>query len=308
MPEQGRDVRVRASRVQGLNDPYTFLLAVIARQPEGWFFLAAKSARTGRWKEVAIRNRCRRVKIVEFLDDHPPERFDLYFSVSAFGQPRRLAECALPSRMAHVDIDDADPSGYDPAANILWETSPGRSQGLWLSHALQPARIAEAMSRHLVRTYGGDPNGWSCTKVLRIPGTFNHKPGYDRPPVRLLRADFETARLWPEVTAQALGPPDDFSFDPAKHDWRKVVQKFKPKIRPRYWALMLDRTVKSPDRSRCIWMIVAALRAAGASPDEIASVVWVSPYFQSRVAQQADASKSLDREINRILNKLETKQ
>jgi len=45
-------------------------------------------------------------------------------------------------------------------------------------------------------------------------------------------------------------------------------------------ALARHTRVLSHDRSVCIYIMIRALHDSGASPDEIAAVVWRSPYFR----------------------------
>jgi hypothetical protein len=51
-------------------------------------------------------------------------------------------------------------------------------------------------------------------------------------------------------------------------------------------------------------MIVAALHHAGATPDEVAAVVWRSPYFIEKYAHLEDRLGKLNEEISRILAKI----
>ena len=85
-----------------------------------------------RWRDYAIKGSDRQGKVAAILAENNPDQFDIYFCPNAFGAPHRRTDFALPSRFAHCDIDDADPKGYDPSPNILWETSPGRFQGIWI--------------------------------------------------------------------------------------------------------------------------------------------------------------------------------
>ena len=64
-------------------------------------------------------------------------------------------------------------------------------------------------------------------------------------------------------------------------------------------ALMTaDRMISGPNkRSQMIFMVVAELYDAGATRDEIAAVVWRSPYFVSKHDQSIDR---LDSELIRI--------
>ena len=56
--------------------------------------------------------------------------------------------------------------------------------------------------------------------------------------------------------------------------------------------MMTVECMESPNRSRMIFMIVAELRDAGADWDEIASVIWRSPYFIDKHGESIDRLES----------------
>ena len=80
----------------------------------------------------------------------------------------------------------------------------------------------------------------------------------------------------------------------------KVLASYKAVLPFDRYCLMKHKHCLSDDRSRCIFMIVQALHAAGASTD-IAAVVWHSPYFISKHRRRLD---HLNAEVARIVSKL----
>ena len=90
------------------------------------------------------------------------------------------------------------------------------------------------------------------------------------------------------------------TFNP-KYDPALVAKRYRRGVGGDRYRLMTDAFVISSDRSRCIFMIAAALLDAGASADEIASVIWHSPYFVSKYGQ---SRTKLNEELSRILGKL----
>jgi RepB DNA-primase from phage plasmid len=235
------------------------------------------------WRDHPI-NGNRRREIETVFAEHPTDRYDLYFCPSAFEQAQRRTEYALPSRYAWCDIDDADPKGYDPAANILWETSPGRHQGLWLWRSSVKPGIAEAYSRGLWQKCGGDKGGWSITKMLRVPGTINHKPLYDRPTVRLRTFDDRPQRV-PRWLAK-IDPPSVPSAPAAiiidGLDPQVIMRRYRRAVGLEVGSLMMANRIMRGDRSGAVFRIVAGLIDAGASDAEIAAVLLVNPYFTSK--------------------------
>lgn len=170
------------------------------RHPRGYGFLAAR--REGRWVEAGFP--IDGGSIQDFFARYWYRRYDLYFCPNAFNRKRRLGMFALPTCYSHVDIDGGDPAAFQPAPTLLVETSPGRFQGIWeFVNAVEPAQ-AEAVSRALTQTYGGDAGGWSVTKMLRIPGSLNHKSQYDLPIVEIIRDTGTPIAIWPESTKAPL--------------------------------------------------------------------------------------------------------
>jgi hypothetical protein len=285
-------------RNEPLNDPIRFLGHVARLRANGWMSLAARCPHTGRWIEEFFRNGQDWQEVKDFLRGHAGK--DQYFSVNVFSKPQRLRMFALQSRIAHADIDDADPCGYNPEPSLTWETSPGKFQGLWIFEEARSITDVEAISRHLVYQYGGD-KGWSITKMLRLPGTLNRKPDYRSPRVTMIKSTYSPTPSWPQVEQHEPQSSRSLYIDPHRHDPDVVIARYSNSIRWRYLCLMRHKRLISRDRSRCIYMIVAALHGAGAGPDEIAAVLWRSVYFLDKYGEDQVALKE---EISRILGKM----
>jgi hypothetical protein len=166
------------------------------RHPRGHVFLATR--RDGQWVERSFPIDGDGVE--DFFSRYSHRLHDLYYCPNAFSRKRRLGMFALPTPYAHCDIDAADPDAFKPPPTILISTSPGRHQGIWEFATTVEPKVAEAVSRALTRRYGGDPGGWSATKMLRIPGSMNHKDEYDLPVVSVVRDLRTPIAIWPEST------------------------------------------------------------------------------------------------------------
>jgi RepB DNA-primase from phage plasmid len=281
-----------------------FLSRIWAAHPHGFVFLAALTL-DGQWIEKGFHVAFGWRGIKQFIRDHDPSSHDLYYCPNPFRLRKRRADYALSTRLAWCDIDGSDPNAFRPQPSVLVETSPRRYQGLWrFSTAVEPDR-AEAVSRHLTNTYHGDRGGWSITKMLRLPGTLNHKRAYDVPRVKVLRSDERVISVWPKVKMAERREAPTGEIDPTKFDADAVIQKYKAALAPNRRRLMQHTSVQNRDRSRIVFMIVAALHDAGATPNEIAAVVWRSPYF---ISKHGDNLFRLNQEVNRILSKIGTPQ
>lgn len=226
----------------------------------------------------------RRNKVEAVLREYPAGRYDIYFCPNAFSEPQRRTEHASLSRYGWCDIDDADPTGYDPAPSILWETPPGRHQGLWLwSSVLEPG-TAEAYWRGLWQRCGGDKGGWSITKMLRVPGTINHKPQYNRPVVCLRAYDVRPKRIprWLARIEAPSVPPLSAGINIDGLDPSAIMRRYRRALGLEVGTLMMATRVMRGDRSGAVFRIIASMIDAGASDPEIAAVLVVNPYFTSK--------------------------
>lgn len=108
---------------------------------------------------------------------------DMYFCPLPFTGPKRAKEDVARSRLLWSDIDEGDYTKCEPS--ILWESSPGRFQGLWILPEAVTPEVAAQGSKQVAYFLGGDRGGWDLTQVLRIPGTPNLKYE-ERPLVKLI--------------------------------------------------------------------------------------------------------------------------
>jgi hypothetical protein len=256
------------------------------------------------WRDHSISGD-RAAQIVKLLKKYPPEQFDVYFCPNAFAEPRRLRVHALPSRYAWCDIDGADPHGYDPRPNILWRTSPGHFQGIWIWDRTYPSEIAEQYSHNIVDKDGGDANGWSITKALRLPGTVNHKPQYQKPQVTL-RA-FDLRPQWVPATIQNIRPRAVITSSGAINivglDAKKIMRRYRPRMTLRAGTLMTaTRVLPGLQRHKVVFAIIACMIEVGASDSEIAAMLLENPYFIDK--WEADLAEA-ERQILKIRADLE---
>jgi hypothetical protein len=270
-------------------------------------FLGFKDAVTGKWFEEVVPESAisSYPEMKELLSRYPRWSYDQYFCPNSFSKPRRKSEFALPTRFGWCDMDESDPEDYDPWPSLVWETSPDRYQGLWSWDQTHTPDEAEAYSKALAYRHGGDRNGWSCTKMLRLIGSVNHKPQYDEPIVRTVYCDWSRIEARPVPLPSRRRSPStlpDVDVDPTRFDRLDVIKRYRDKLHPKAVALMRNRKVYEPNRSARIFFMIRALHEAGASFDEIACVIWTSPYFVEKHGQRLD---KLNEEISRVTSRAE---
>lgn len=122
---------------------------------------------------------------------------DVYVAVllRRAGTTGRKKDSAMPGSVAWADIDGdwtgrrqdtLDGLGV-PSWSVVSGARGGRHLYVPLGEQLQPDDL-EPVNRRLSLAFDGD-DGWERTKVLRLPGTTNHKPrplGQPSVPVRWL--------------------------------------------------------------------------------------------------------------------------
>lgn len=288
-------------RAEAINE---FLTSIWNYHSKEYTMLYTRLAGTDQMRPHPIRGD-RAQKIGDVLDRYPSETHDIYFCPNAFDRPYNKKARALPTRYAWADIDDADPAGFKPRPNVLWETSTGRFQGLWIWRKAVPAREAEKYSKNLWMLYGGDKGAWSANKLLRVPGTVNHKPDRRGECVRLLHFNDRPKPIPAAVkvpNGERAAQTVTRDIDPFKHDPIAIMRRYRRRMGLSAGTLMSAKRVIHPDRSAAVASVIAKLVELGAADDEIASVLWVNVYFN---AKWPDNRQELERQIVKIRGDVE---
>jgi hypothetical protein len=271
---------------------------------DSFLFLAMSNPDGSRWRDHVVRASKVRTDLNKFLREYSRWDHNLYFGVNPFSRDRRLTEFALPTSLAWCDMDASNPNAYQPQPNLLWETSPDRFQALWLWDTKYDVEDAERISRSLADRHGGD-SGWTVTKMLRIPGSINHKPHYDEPFVKMVSQGWKRTakrpKLVPEKRRLRGVATQSLDMHPNAHKRLDVWRKYRSKLSVSARTVIRHNNVLAPDRSKWIFVMVTELFEAGATLDEIASVIWDSPYFLDKYGQNR---KALERQISNIISKI----
>lgn len=94
----------------------------------------------------------------------------------------RTKEDIQSIRHIYLDFDHQGTSAVErlrnragvPMPNYIVNTSPDKWQVLWRVEGFEKSQ-AEELQRGMVREFGADPAATDCSRVLRIPGFYNHK-------------------------------------------------------------------------------------------------------------------------------------
>jgi hypothetical protein len=158
--------------------------------------------------------------VKKFLDGaNRHQKQDIFFGVSLRrGKDGKKAGCTRVAAV-WVDIEDRTldyAASMEPEPNIVVE-SGGGLHCYWLFHL--PVNVAdeilriliENINRGLVKKFGGDKSATDVSRVLRVPGYWNHKDKYPEP--RPVRAWLRHERRYAPVDftdIQIVGTPSDF--------------------------------------------------------------------------------------------------
>jgi hypothetical protein len=109
------------------------------------------------------------------------DQADVYVGVLLRSGPSRRAGTAQPGRVTWADVDGPWTAQRAQALHRLggwptWQVRSGSGRHLYLPLGeLEPPARLESWNRRLAALFQAD-SGWSETKLLRLPGTYNHKP------------------------------------------------------------------------------------------------------------------------------------
>lgn len=281
-----------------------FLFEIMNYVPDsGYLILAFRG--NGIWVDVPVQKREKwRATIRAALSKYPADQFDVYYCPHPFLQPRRLRKHALPTHYCHSDVDDGEATNVMPKPTIIIQSSPGRTQALWRFTTAMSVDEAEQRSKYLTALCSGDTGCHSITKVLRVPGTINHKPTYSLPRVKVLEWNDEACQ-WPkgiDLPTLSAAATESASIAIVGIDHLDAYEQCRLRVPVMARRLIRHKRVLATDRSWAIFMIVAGLHRAGASPSEIAAVLFHTVYFRSKYGTSSDR---LFEEVTRILSKLE---
>jgi hypothetical protein len=204
---------------------------------------------------------------------------NVYFCPQLFSQQKRRKEYVRFTPSAWADLDACDPRRLQVEPSMLWESSPGRHQALWLLDRVAP-EDAEALSRRIAYAHaedGCDRSGWDLTQLLRVPYTYNYKYGTvtNHPIVTPHRAGRERYRLddfpYEEVAEYLYDKfpyPDRDSLEGMDAD--ELLASKGRMLPPSIWHLY--NTEPEPDRkegwSGALWNLLMLLGEYGFTREE----------------------------------------
>ncbi|ASZ76656.1 hypothetical protein [Clostridium phage CP3] len=279
-----------------------FLKDIFSKQCENGDYIILAARKGKEWKDVPIKYNKNNIdkKLKDFEQQY--KGYDLYWSPMPYSNPQRRIVNFIETKYLIQDIDEhTDPLGIKPKPSYLWESSPGKYQGLWemdrYIEANQYDEINPALAKHI-----GCDSCFDVTHVYRIPGTINYK--YKNKPK--IKRPIHTKEIYkPKVIAKAVKAVSksndsvkvNIGGSEASQSERKIYAKYNipKKVRD---LLALD-DITSLDRSSTIWYIENKLHEIGLEPNEIILLVKGSAFnkYKGRKDEETRLRKELDKII-----------
>lgn len=139
--------------------------------------------------------------------------YSIYVTLNEDNGRGRKAEDIVRARAIIIDADNGLPSNLPLEPSMTIETSPGKYQLFWFVSGLSLEEY-EGIQRRLIAEYGCDPKVKDRSRVVRLPGFLNCKPGYgpDFPMARIVQSAPDRTR----EQILAAFPPMEASAKPKR--------------------------------------------------------------------------------------------
>lgn len=285
---------------------YQFLSILWREQPTGFMYLGIKSGT--RFKTIAVDGGAEDIPDYDHLRaviEKFSDNYDFYFRPSTFCDPEGIKSNAHWTQILHVDIDEGNILKAWTKPTFLWETSPGRYQAIWILDQRIPREEAEKYNRAIAKACSADGSGWECTKFLRVPFTFNHKPGRRRFMGRMVEVGPTGIETRPKIVMPERSMTQG-GHAVVDREWAQALAREGVlETYPRTGLRMYLGPCGEGRRSVVIYKIMSVLIERGASNEEAACVVRASQAFQSKYGNsERDGWKEIERLCRKVRSKL----
>lgn len=227
---------------------------------------------------------------------------DVYVAPYLRSNASRKKGNALPSNILYADVDSLDGiAGFERAligpGGLLVGSGRGRHPYLRLPEELEPTEL-ERWNRRLARALHADA-GWAENKVLRLPGTWNHKTrAQGAPSLPVALVTFEPApKDWTLAELDTLLPAEVMTSALNGDRPDQVEPKMPAKVPEKIQARLREQAGR--DRSGQTFAFVNACRAEGLTDAETLAL---GLQHQPTIVKYGDRAAA---EIRRLLEKIQ---
>lgn len=276
---------------------------------EGYVFVSTgmratgeKKCTPGTWFDKPFKWPDEKELIIPYIREQDDSGKDVYWCPHTFKEPRRKTESALPVKCLHSDLDEAIPPKEFPPS-LLWESSPKRYAALWYLDDSMPVDSFEQLNKDFNYKIGADKNGWTVTKVLRVPGCRNHKYP-DLPIVRLLKQNQRKYNIIDFDFQPEPEEDDDLDSIQVSQSFTKLINKYS-KVLTKEMILKLmmsesDVNEEFTDRSGELFALEHSLYKLGIPVPDLIEILSKSGFNKFR--GRRDEQRCWEREFEKVIS------
>jgi hypothetical protein len=207
------------------------------------------------------------------------EQYEIYVSMNALHENAtgRTKSDVATVRHVYLDFDDNGTGAVEkllrrqdlPQPNYLVNSSPDKWQVVWKVEGFTKDQ-AEQLQRGLVSETGADPAATDCSRVLRLPGFYNHKYAKQHfVDVQSLSKETYRPERFPALPAEERSPLS--SVDRTIHDPKTKTGSGKLSQSERDWAYA-KRALAQGESEAAVIATLAALRTDKYNPQYYAEL------------------------------------
>ena len=142
---------------------------------------------------------------------------DVYFTPVLFKAPMRQRIAASKASVVYGDADTFNIDDAKLQPSIIVHTSDNKTHLYWTLTDVEDAQTCETLAHsvsvaHPKKTTGFD-DGWSCTKLLRVPGTTNLKYVDEGGAPYTVNVEYTGAVYTEEEFSAAYPPVEEYTFE-----------------------------------------------------------------------------------------------
>ena len=233
---------------------------------------------------------------------------DVYYTPVLFRANKRQRVLASAAQVVYGDADTFNLDDIRCEPSIIVRTSPNKTHLYWLIEGMSDAQTAETLSHsvsvaHPKKETGFD-DGWSCTKLLRVPGTMNLKYMGETGEVYKVEAEYtgvvyteeEFTEFYPAVPEYTM----DFKPFPEEElpSYATVLNEIPPSTRLE-GLLQTAAFPKNSAGSEALYALYVELFNLGATDEQVYVIAERSPLNKWKRDNVANPGKHLWDDIQR---------
>lgn len=233
---------------------------------------------------------------------------DVYFPPVLFKANKRRRVLASTCQVVYGDADTFNLEDVRCEPSIIVRTSPNKTHLYWLIEGMEDAQLAETLSHSVSEAHPkketGFDDGWSCTKLLRVPGTTNTKYVGETGEVYTVEAEY-TGVIYTQEQFEGYYPPvPEYTMDfrpfpeESMPSYGKVLSELPASTRLE-GLLQTAAFPKKSAGSEALYALYTELMRLGATDEQVFVIAERSPLNKFKRDGHADADAKLWADIQR---------